>query len=243
MQFCAGLPRIRRTDSRAASKWRRADPAASLGGSSGSRWCPERDLPREASRAACRARRARHRCRWARARGWASSVRAMSGHIASHVTLFEHTATQVGGTGELIERIVDGDCSAGSRRRGRADSSAATALAQPLPPALQNRPGTAEGGAGNRRSPRRASLVPASRSYCGRAGPWAGPGRASRRKPRSRRSARIARPASEAADQATAIRPEVELVEINIAYGTEKQQWLEAATAEFRNTNAGRRSP
>src|SRR5262249_14528549 len=29
-------------------------------------------------------------------------------------------------------------------------------------------------------------------------------------------------------------------IEINIAYGTEKQQWLEAATAEFRNTTSGR---
>ena len=33
---------------------------------------------------------------------------------------------------------------------------------------------------------------------------------------------------------------EPESVEINIAYGTEKQQWLEAATAEFHNTSAGR---
>jgi serine/threonine-protein kinase len=30
-------------------------------------------------------------------------------------------------------------------------------------------------------------------------------------------------------------------VEINVAYGTEKQQWLEAATAEFEKTSAGRR--
>ena len=33
---------------------------------------------------------------------------------------------------------------------------------------------------------------------------------------------------------------EADTVEINVAYGTEKQQWLEGATAEFQKTSAGR---
>ena len=35
-------------------------------------------------------------------------------------------------------------------------------------------------------------------------------------------------------------KPPVELVELNIAYGTEKQQWFDAAAAEFQKTEAGR---
>jgi eukaryotic-like serine/threonine-protein kinase len=54
-----------------------------------------------------------------------------------------------------------------------------------------------------------------------------------------------ARPGSEAAapavtDEPSPVPPQPDSVEINVAYGTEKQQWLEAATAAFEKTPAGR---
>ena len=51
------------------------------------------------------------------------------------------------------------------------------------------------------------------------------------------------RPAAPATGQQRrpAVAPsEADTVEINIAYGTEKQQWFEAAAAEFQKTEAGR---
>jgi eukaryotic-like serine/threonine-protein kinase len=47
-------------------------------------------------------------------------------------------------------------------------------------------------------------------------------------------------PASNPQKSPVPIVAEPESVEINIAYGTEKQQWLEAAISEFHNTSAGR---
>ena len=65
-------------------------------------------------------------------------------------------------------------------------------------------------------------------------GLWNG-GRRGRARVRRRRSSLPSDPQKSSA--AAVAQPET--VEINIAYGTEKQQWLEAATAEFHKTTTG----
>ncbi len=120
------------------------------------------------------------------------------------------------------------------------DSSAATALAQPLPATSTNRT-TAPLRVGRKSAIAAASVVGAGVAVVlwillGR-----GPGKhVAPQAPITPIGQDRAISSNAPADQATAIRPEVEPVEINIAYGTEKQQWLEAATAEFRNTASGR---
>ncbi len=118
-------------------------------------------------------------------------------------------------------------------REPEVDSSAATALAQPLPAVSRNQHGA--------RVPVGARAAIAAVGVLG-AGIalllWMALGRGlwrhvPQQDPAAPKSEAALAP-SEPAGKAAAISPQGEGVEINIAYGTEKQQWLEAAAGEFR---------
>ncbi len=124
-------------------------------------------------------------------------------------------------------------------REPEVDSSAATALAQPLPAVSMNQPGA--------REPVGAKAAIAAVGVLG-AGValllWMTLGRGVWKHVPLQETATKSQAAglapSEPASKAAAISPQSDAVEINIAYGTEKQQWLEAAAAEFRSAPAGR---
>ena len=168
-------------------------------------------------------------------------VQCVRCQATSQVTLLSASSLQL----KLVERASSSNESSTAvvlqapDGEAEVDSSAATALAQPLPPALQSRPG-ARLIVGRKSTITAASVLGAGVVVV----LWIVLGRGLGKRvatqaPITPIGQDRAIFSNEPADKAAAIIPQVETVEINIAYGTEKQQWLEEATAEFRNTTAG----
>jgi hypothetical protein len=169
-------------------------------------------------------------------------VRCMHCRATSQVSLLSSSTVQL----KIVEKASSSSDTStaiilsGPDDEPEADSSAATALAQPLAsvPAIQ---ASARKRLGRKRAFAVGSIVGVGllvllSATLGR-GLWKGlPPEApvaSVRDP-------APLPASKLQDSPAPVLVQPGSVEINIAYGTEKQQWLEAATAEFQKTTAGK---
>ncbi len=165
-------------------------------------------------------------------------VRCMHCQATSVVSLLSSTTVQL----KLVEPASSSAGSSTAIVLGADDeppvsSAAATVVAHPVVPGADS----AEG----RQSAPRAKLVIAAATVLGLGllfVLWAtlGPRPWRSAPPRTSPSSEEAlEPPSDKQKSPAAAVPQPETVEINIAYGTEKRQWLEAATAEFRKTAPG----
>jgi hypothetical protein len=122
-----------------------------------------------------------------------------------------------------------------------ADPAAATALAQPIvsqsPSRVNKQPRPGKKRAISIGGIVGAGLLLAVLAAVLSLGPWKTSPQGAKNAGLDQAAPQASKPAAPAAGLLT----EPEAVEINVAYGTEKQQWLEAATAEFQKTGAGRR--
>ncbi len=168
-------------------------------------------------------------------------VRCVRCRATSQVSLLSASTVQL----KLVDPSPSSDSStamivSGPGDEPLADSSAATAPALALPEAIAARP--------SRRAPLGKKPAMAMAGILGVGllallaatfgrGLWKGP---IRQEPIKTTGEETPPPSSAPQGLVPTIAEQPETVEINIAYGTEKQQWLEAATAEFRKGTAGR---